>query len=121
MALLDHLLGDPDQLSPVGLERGLRRGSEAFSIRCARVIGEHGSGPGPGPAAALLPLLRDEHAALRRTAARALGNLGGSEALDPLARAAEVERTEEGRLAIAVARVRCGADAAVLCAGLERD
>ncbi len=115
MALLDHLLGDPDQLPQAGLERGLRRGSEAFAIRCARALGEQG-----GPPAPLLPLLRGDHAALRRTAARALGNLGNPEALDALGAAAGADRTEEGQLAFAVARIRCGDDAAVLAAALER-
>lgn len=120
MALLDRLLGDPDLLAPSALARGLRRGSEPFAVRCARALGEHRVASAAGLAPLLAPL-RDEHAGLRRAAARTLGNLGRPEALGPLRAAAEVERTEEGRLAIAVARIRCGDDAALLAAALERD
>ncbi len=138
MALLDHLLGDPDHLPVGGLARGIRRGSEEFAVRCVRALGEAPPSdpplqpPGPGrpasppgrsgrsprapadtsrPLDLLLPLLAAPSAALRRAAARALGNLGDAAALRALTDAAGADRTEEGRLALAVARVRCGASA----------
>lgn len=116
MSLVDRLLGDPDRLAPAGLRRGVRRGSESFAVRCVRALGEGGDGPA---VAVLLGLLDRDEAALRRAAARALGNLGPTEALGPLRTAWDTERTEEGRIALAVARARCGDDPAALAAALD--
>jgi HEAT repeat protein len=115
MALLDHLLGDPDQLPLPGLERGLRRGSESFAVRCVRALGERRDAP-VGP---LLPLLAREEAGLRRAAARALASVGRPEALGALRAGWAGERTEEGRVALAVARARCGDDPGALALALE--
>ncbi len=117
MALLDHLLGDPEGLSVAGLERGIRRGSEPFVVRCVRALGERGDRTATAP---LLSLLVREEAGLRRAAARALGHLAAPSALAPLRAAWASERTEEGRVAIAVACVRCGDDPAPLADALDR-
>jgi len=115
MSLLDGLLGDPDHLSVAGMERGIRRGSEGFAVRCVRALGERPD----APAALFVALLDRQDVALRRAAARALANLGCVEALVPLAAAWPGERTEEGRIALAVARARCGQDPAPLAAALD--
>lgn len=62
----------------------------------------------------LLPLLVDPRAALRRAAASALGALGRPRALPALEAAWAGERCEEGRLALAVASVRCGGEPTAL-------
>lgn len=116
MAFLDPLLGDPDRLPFEGLARGVRRGSEEFAVRCVRALGEPPGDPRAPPL--LLPLLEHPAAALRRAAARALGNLGDPRATGALAEAAAREPTEEGRLAASVALVRCGGDAAAAAEAL---
>ncbi len=117
VALFDRLLGNPDTLDGPGLARGVRRGSESFAVRCLRAMGERGD-------AAALPFLSGQlgspFSAYRRAAATGLGNLGRAEALADLERAWDVDRTEEGRLAIAIARVRCGADPEGVVATLAR-
>lgn len=114
MGLRDHLLGDPDRLSPPALLRGLRFGSEPFVVRCARALAER-----PGVSGdALLPLLSSPSAATRRAAARALGALQAGRAA--LTTAMRVEQTEEGRLQLSVALARCGEDPAGLAADLAR-
>lgn len=110
VALRDQLLGDPARLDGPSLARGVRRGSEAFAVTCVRRLGERGEEPAVD---FLLPLLGDPRAALRRAAASALGALGKARALPALDAAWAGERGEEGRLALAVAAVRCGADPAV--------
>jgi hypothetical protein len=114
MAIMDHLLGDPDTLDGPGLARGVRRGSEEFAVRCIRALGERDE---PRAAAFLAPHLT-AGAAVRRAAARALGHLARPESLVHLRAAWTVERSEEGRVALAVARVRCGDDPAAVLAAL---
>lgn len=67
----------------------------------------------------LLPLLQDPRASVRRNAAAALGHLGRPRATGALAAAESVERSEEARLQLAVARVRCGADPDAVRDGLS--
>lgn len=107
MALRDLLLGDPATLDGPGLARGVRRGGEAFAVRCIRALGERDE---EAAVDFLLPLLRDERAGVRRAAAASLGHLGRPRAREALVAAGEGDRSEEGRLALAVARVRCGED-----------
>ncbi|MFZ5478665.1 MAG: HEAT repeat domain-containing protein [Myxococcota bacterium] len=117
MALRDHLLGDPERLDAVGLARGIRRGSGPFAVGCVRALGERAAGDA---APVLLPLLADGRAGVRRAAAASLGHLGSPVALPALREAAARERTEEGALAFAVARARCGDDVAAVRAELAR-
>lgn len=105
MALRDRLLGDPDRLDEGGLARGARRGSEAWVVRCLAQAGDRG---GPPATALLLAYLGDPRAAVRRAAAWGLAARADGEALGRLRVAEAGERTEEGRLALAVARARCG-------------
>ena len=120
MALLDRVLGNPDTLDAPGLARGVRRGSESFAVRCLRAVGERGD----AEAEAFLQVhLQSEYASYRRAAATGLGNLGRAGSQRALERAWVEERTEEGRLAIAIAQVRCGRDCAAvaeLLGGFER-
>jgi HEAT repeat protein len=108
MALRDRLLGDPDRLDSAGLLRAMKHGSEGLLVRAVRAWGERPDARGSTPEPLLLAL-GDTRAAVRRAAADALGHLAAPSALDALAVAARAERTAEGTLALAVARVRCGA------------
>lgn len=105
MALRDRILGDPARLDGVGLARGVRHGSEAFAVRCLRWLGER---PDPQATAFLVERLDDPRAAVRRAAAWSLAHRGDPSALPAVQRAWGLERTEEGRLALGVARVRMG-------------
>lgn len=105
MALRDWLLGVPETLDGPSLARGIRHGSESHAVRCIRALGERDEEPAVD---FLLPLLSDPRAAVRRNAAAALGHLGRPRALPALQAASAADRTEEGRVALAVARVRCG-------------
>ena len=92
------------------LIRGVRRGSEAHAVRCLRWLGERGRRGDVEPA------LASPSPAVRRAAVGALGTLGDPAALPALKR--QRERNEEGRLAVAVARARCGDEQAPLLAEL---
>lgn len=105
MALRDRFLGTPERLDGPALARAVRHGSESLVIRSIRALGERGE---VEAVAFLAPLVQEPRAAVRRAAAAALGHLGRPGALEALRNAWAVEGTEEGRLAIAVARVRCG-------------
>lgn len=116
MALRDRLLGLPEKLDGPALARGVRHGSEAHAVRCVRALGERDEEPA---VAFLVPLLGDARAAVRRNVAAALGHLGRARALPALRAAGAVDRSEEGRVALAVARVRCGEPLGDVVAGVE--
>lgn len=116
MALVDRLLGEPETMDGPSLARGVRRGSEGFAVRCVRSLGERDEEPAVD---FLVPLLADPRAAVRRSAAASLGHLGRLRALPALQAAWAGETTEEGRLTLAVARVRCGEPVADVHAPLD--
>jgi len=108
MALRDYMLGNVDRLDGEGLARGARRGSEPYAVRCVRALGERDE----DAAAEFLPtLLADPRTAMRVATANALGHLGRARSAAALVAALLVERSEEGRLSMAVAATRCGAPA----------
>lgn len=116
MALRDRLLGDPELLDGPGLARAVRHGSEALAVRAVRALGERDEELAVD---FLLPLLGDPRAAVRRNTAAALGHLGRPRALPALDAAWAADHTEEGRVAVAVARVRCGAPVAQVVDAVE--
>lgn len=108
MALRDRLLGVPERLDGPALARAVRHGSEALAARSLRALGERGEDEA---VPFLQGFIQDPRAAVRRAAVAALGHLGRPGALPALLAGWGAEGTEEGRLALAVARVRCGEDA----------
>ncbi len=102
---------------PVALTRMVRHGSEAQAVVA---LGRLGRLPEEKARLFVEERLADERAALRRAAARALALRGEGASLPALH--AATDRTDEGSVCLAVARVRCGADRATEAARLaERD
>ncbi len=99
---------------PASLARVVRHGSEAHAVPALLRIGERAEGDARR---FVEERLGDERAALRRAASRALALRGDPEALPALA--AATDRTEEGAVGLAIARVRCGGDRAKEHAALE--
>lgn len=121
LPLRDRLLGDPSRLDPRGLLRGVRHGSEALVVGCLRAIGARGGADLVEPIAGFLG---DDRAAVRRAAVDAVGAVAER---SPGVRSAVLraldtgaDRTEEGALALATARVRAGAASAEARAELSR-
>lgn len=100
------LLGERSD-DPASLARVVRHGSEAQAIPALRKIGARSE---DAARQFVEERLGDERAAVRRAASRALA--GRAEPTSLPALVAAVDRTEEGAVGLAVARVRCGGDRA---------
>lgn len=108
-ASLVALVGDrlPGAAEPLGLARTVRHGTEAQAVDALGRLGER---PEVEARQFLEERLADDHAAVRRAAARALAVRADRASLPALIAASD--RTDEGDVCLAAARVRCGADRA---------